>query len=106
MNAVQQRLWLRRQALLRQSADLRDSLESHGRGLAPLFGAADRAWAAASWLRAHPLIPAGVLALLIWRRPRRLLRWGRRAWAAWQLLQRARAAWGPRAAVLGSLFGR
>lgn len=95
MNSRQQRLWMRRQELLRQSSDLRDRLQLHAQGLAPVLRGADRAWAAGVWLRDHPLVPAAALLLLVWRRPRGLLRWGRRAWAAWQLAKRVRAAWGP-----------
>jgi len=39
-------------------------------------------------------------------RPRGLLRWGRRAWTAWQLVRRVRAAWDARASALGAQFLR
>lgn len=94
MNSRQQRLWMRRQELLRQSSDLRTRLQLHAEGLAPVLRGADRAWAAGVWLRDHPLVPAAALLLLAWRRPRGLLRWGRRGWSAWQLVRRVRAAWG------------
>ena len=106
MNPSQQRLWIRRQELLRQSSELRNKLQWHAEGLAPVLRGADRAWAAGVWLREHPLVPAAALALLVWRRPRRLLRWARRGWSAWQLVRRVRAAWDARAAALGPLFGR
>ncbi len=106
MNPRQQLLWMRRQALLRQSSDLRARLQAHAQGMQPVLRGADRAWAAGVWLRDHPLVPAAALLLVALRRPRGLLRWGRRGWSAWQLLQRLRSAWEARAAALGPLFGR
>ena len=106
MESRQRRLWMRRQQLLRESADLRERLHAHALGLAPALGLADRGWAAGLWLRDHPLLPAAALALLALRGPRRMLRWGRRAWSAWRLFRRLRAAWAPRAALLAALFGR
>lgn len=106
MTPRQQLLWIRRQELLQQSSELRDCLQRHAEGLAPVLRGADRAWSAGLWLRDHPLVPAAALLLLAWRRPRRLLRWGRRGWSAWQLLQRLRAAWTERASELGGLFRR
>ncbi len=106
MISRQQRLWMRRQELLHQSSELRHRLQRHAEGLAPVLRGADRAWATGVWLREHPLLPAAALVLLAWCRPRTLLRWGRRGWSAWQLLQRVRAAWDARAAALGPLFGR
>ncbi len=106
MNPRQQRLWVRRQELLRQSSELRSSLERHAQGLSPVLTGADRVWAAGVWLREHPLVPAAALALLALRRPRGLLRWAQRGWAARKLLQRLRAAWSARATVLGSMSGR
>jgi len=106
MNERRQRLWLRRQELLRQSGELRERLGQHGRGLAPLLHAADTARQTGRWLLAHPLVPVAALALLAWRRPRGVLRWGRRGWQAWQLWRRVRGAVGERVAALGRLFGR
>ena len=106
MNPRQQRLWVRRQELLRQSSDLRARLQVHAQGLQPVLRGADRAWLAGVWLRDHPLVPAAALALLALRRPRVVLRWARRGWSAWQLARRLRAAWEARAAALGPLFGR
>lgn len=106
MNPRQQRLWMRRQQLLRQSSELRVQLQRHSQGLAPVLRGADRAWLAGIWLREHPLVPATALFLLALRRPRGVLRWARRGWAGWQLIRRVRAAWDARAAALGPLFGR
>ena len=106
MNPRQQRLWMRRQELLRQSSELRTRLQVHVQGLQPVLRGADRAWLAGLWLRDHPLVPAAAVFLLALRRPRGLLRWARRGWSAWQLLRRLRLAWEARAAALGPLFGR
>ena len=98
----QQRLWLRRQQLLRQSSELRDRLQAHSAGLVPVLRGADRAWAAGIWLREHPLLPLAAVLLLALRRPRGVLRWARRGWSAWQLWRRVRAAW-RRAPALAAL---
>lgn len=102
----QQRLWLRRQQLLRQSSELRDRLQAHSAGLAPVLRGADRAWAAGVWLREHPLLPLAAVFLLALRRPRGVLRWARRGWSAWQLLRRLRAVWNARVPALAALLGR
>jgi len=106
MNEQRQRLWLRRQELLRQSGELRVRLERHGRGLAPLWRVADGVCQTALWLRAHPLLPAAALAFLVWRRPRSVLRWGRRGWQAFKWWRRARAVVSQRIAALGALFAQ
>ena len=64
MTPRQQRLWMRRQELLQQSSELRQRLQRHAKGIAPLLHGADRAWNAAVWLREHPLVPAAALVLL------------------------------------------
>ncbi len=106
MISRQQRLWMRRQELLLQSSELRERLQRHAEGLAPLLRGADRTWSAAVWLRDHPLLPAAALALLVWRRPLSLWRWGRRGWSAWQLVRRVRAAWTGQASALAARFLR
>ena len=93
MTERRERLWLRRQALLRESADLRDRLHQHALALGPLWRGADTAWLTAHWLRRHPWVPALAALWLAWRRPRMVWRWGRRAWSAWGLLTRVRQTW-------------
>ncbi len=84
-------LALKKQRLLLKSAALRRRLAGDARGLMPLFAAADRARAGASWLRRNPqwLVAAGI-ALAV-ARPRAAFRWLRRAVIAWQGAKRLRA---------------
>ncbi|MCS6811808.1 MAG: YqjK family protein [Tepidimonas sp.] len=87
------RLAVRRAQLLQRSAELRERLAHHGAGLQPAFEAADgmrRAW---RWLRAHPWLPALGLALLLARRPRRVLAWGMLAWRGWRAWRRLPPGW-------------
>jgi YqjK-like protein len=84
---------MRRLALQRESAELRDRLHLHAQAFGPVWHGIDGAWEAGRWLRGHPWVPAVALLLLAWRRPRRLWLWGRRGWAAWTLLSRVRQAW-------------
>lgn len=93
MNSRRERLWMQRQNLLAQSAALRDRMEMHAHSLQPLASVADRAWQTGQWVRAHPWVPALIGALWLWRRPRQVWRWGRRAWGAWRLAQRVVSAW-------------
>lgn len=88
-----QTLWMRRAELVQQSGLLRERLVAHGHALAPLFHAAEQARGAAHWVRVHPWVPFAVVGLLVWRRPRRVLRWMWKGWAAWRLYLRLRRAW-------------
>lgn len=47
----------------------------------------------AAGLRRHPWAPALVAGWLLWRRPRRALRWAWRAWGWWRLGRRVVAGW-------------
>lgn len=47
----------------------------------------------ATGLRRHPWAPALVAGWLVWRRPRRALRWAWRAWGWWRLGRRLVASW-------------
>lgn len=75
----------RRAQLQAKSAILRQRLASHTRALEPVWAGVDRARRAASFVRAHPWIPALALAALCLSRPRRAVRW---AWAGWRGLRR------------------
>jgi len=82
----------RRQLLVQRSGQLRGQLVDQLQVLQPAWRWADRLQDAWLWIRANPLAVAGsVLAVLVWR-PRRSLGLALRAWSAWKLLQRARAA--------------
>jgi hypothetical protein len=86
MNAVE--LALAKQRLLLASNAQRVALARHGSGLTPLFDAADQVRAGARWIRQHPEVVAGGVAVVLAARPgarRFAWRWGRRAFLAWRL---------------------
>lgn len=85
-----QRQW----ALQQRSAQLRDRLSAHAHTLAPVLGVAERVRQGARWVRQHPVLPVLVASLLLWKRPRQVLRWGGRAWAWWGTLKKIKSAWG------------
>lgn len=80
-----------RQRLQQRSAVLRERLAHQTQQLQPALDLAEQARDAGRWLRANPALVAGLVAALVVLRPRRLLRWGLRAWAGWRLLGRARS---------------
>ena len=82
-------LALRQQQLLIRSAELRVSLAHQVRALHTPLALADQAWAGVQWLRRHPLLPLATLALLVLKRPRRIVRWSTRLLWSWKLYQRA-----------------
>ena len=82
----------RRQLQVQRSGQLRGQVVDQLQVLQPAWRWADRLQDAWLWIRANPLAVAGsVMAVLVWR-PRRSLGLALRAWSAWKLLQRARAA--------------
>ncbi len=90
MNDREVELALRKQRLLIESADLRQAIKNDVSGLGPLFQAGDAVVVGVRWLRQHAGLVAGVSALLLVARPRRLWRWTRRglsAWRAWRKLK-------------------
>lgn len=80
----------RQQLLLSRSAELRDTLAHQIGALRSPLALADRLRAGAHWLRLHPAWPMAALALVVLRKPRRMLRWTPALVAGWQLYQRAR----------------
>lgn len=91
----QHRAAAQRQALLLQhSARLRQQLGGDAQVLQRPLALAEQVHNGWRWLRAHPeWVGAGVLLLVVLRprrMPRLLWRLGSRAWAGWQLWQRAR----------------
>ena len=83
-------LALKKQRLQIESAELRDRLAFNARGLAPAFGVADAVRNGIHWLRHQPVVPLGIAVAVLVARPRAVWRWGRRAFAAWRGLRRAR----------------
>lgn len=80
----------RREVLRLRSSLLRDQFAAEARAWEAPLALADRAVDGLRWLRQHPEWPVGAAAALLVARPRRVLRWGARALAAWQLWRRAR----------------
>jgi hypothetical protein len=85
-------LQLRRERLLTRSAELRGTLAAQW-GVLRQPPWAIEARAGLDWMKAHPQMLAGALVALVVLRPRRVLRWGGQALAAWQLWRRLRPLW-------------
>lgn len=86
MNAIE--LALAKQRLGFEAAAQREALARHAAGLRPLFDAADQVQAGARWVRRHPEVAAGTLALVAATRPRArrfLWRWTKRGFLIWRL---------------------
>jgi hypothetical protein len=86
MNAIE--LVLARQRLQIEAANQRVALVQHIAGMQPLFDAANQVQRGWGWLRGHPEVAAGSLAVLAVTRPatrRFLWRWARRAYVGWRL---------------------
>lgn len=91
-------LSLQRGRLQERIAQQRRELASSLQPLGAALGHAERGIAAAengvAWLRAHPLAVGAAVAVFAALRPRRAWRFGRRAFVAWRLWQRARSRLG------------
>lgn len=83
-------LLLRRERLLMRSARLRQDLAQHAQALQAPLALADRAWALAQYLRAHPAWPIGLTGAFLLLRPRGALRWSARLWWLWRTWRQAR----------------
>lgn len=81
-----------REQLRRRSAVLREQVVAQSAVLQPALTLADQVRGGMRWVRAHPGVVAAAVATLVVLRPRRALAWGLRAWSAWRLLGRVRAA--------------
>ncbi|PKO83438.1 MAG: hypothetical protein CVU17_08680 [Betaproteobacteria bacterium HGW-Betaproteobacteria-11] len=90
MNSRVFELALKKQRLQLSSTQLRDEFSRHGAAFAPFFAGADHVVDGVRWLRAHPQIPLALGAGFLLARPRRLLRWSRRALIGWQVWRRLR----------------
>lgn len=81
----EQALAERRRLLLVRAGAQRAQLVAALDGLQGSLGGAERALGVARWLRRHAIwIGAAGAALLLWRRPRRLLPLVLRAWSVWR----------------------
>lgn len=81
-------LALEKQRLQMQSATQRDALAAAAAGVMPLFAAADGVRNGVIWLRHNPQWLAGAAVALLVARPRRVLRWVRSGFFAWQTWRR------------------
>lgn len=80
----------RQQQLLARSAELRGRLATDAAVLGRPLALADRVREGWRWLAGHPEVPLVAVVVVVVLRPRRALRWGLRAWAAWGTLRRVR----------------
>lgn len=80
----------RQQQLLLRSAELRHTLARQAQALQSPLTLADQLRAGGHWLRRHPVWSLAGLGLLVFRRPRILLRWLPRLLGGWQLYLRLR----------------
>lgn len=94
----------RRGRLLERIAHQRDTLATAVEPVRDVLDATDfridQFRAGVAWLRRNPVVVAGAVAALVVFRGRGLLRWGRRAFLAWQTWRSVRermlaAAWRP-----------
>lgn len=86
MNAIERAL--EKQRLQLEIAAQRAALVRYATGLQPIFNAADQVRAGGRWLRRHPEVVAGGVAVIAAARPgvrRFLWRWGQRTFLVWQL---------------------
>ena len=90
MNEKLLELAARRGALQARSAEQRERLAAAVAVTEPVFAAGDTVLNGVDWLKRHPLEVGGAVALAVIAKPRRLWRWGRRAfvvWRGWQALR-------------------
>lgn len=82
----------RREALKMRSEELRHRLAFRSASIKPALQATDRVADGVDWVKRHPglvaVVGAAVLGAVL-ARPRAFMRLGGRAFAAWQLVQRA-----------------
>lgn len=91
-SSVNDDLLARRDQLKMRSDSLRHQLSLKSRRAQPVFRAADRMGDGLDWVKAHPGLVAVAGAALLGAaiaRPRAFMRLGTRAFAVWQMVQRA-----------------
>ena len=81
---------LRQQRLLVRSAQLRLNLADQALIFKKPLAVVDQVQVGLHWVYRNPLLPLGALLILVVVRPRRAIRCGGRAWAAWKTFKRAR----------------
>ncbi|MDD3353388.1 YqjK-like family protein [Zoogloea sp.] len=91
MNPELIELALRKQRLQARCTEQRAALTRHASTFTPLLNGVDRIADGVRWARDHAPIVTGVGIFLVVTRPRASLRWARRAWFGWKMVQRARA---------------
>jgi hypothetical protein len=80
----------RQEQLLLRSAELRHTMARQARALQSPLALADQLRAGLNSLREHPVWPLAAMALLIFKRPRRALRWLPRLLSGWQIYRQLR----------------
>ncbi len=88
----------RQQQLLLRGAELRLTLKRQARALQSPLVLVDQVRSSLHWLRQHPVWPLAALGLLVFKRPRRILRWLPRLLGGWQLYRQLRDWLGDNAA--------
>ena len=81
-----------RERLLARCAAQRDELAALTRQLDGPIRIADRGIAGVHYLRAHPVVAGGVVALLAAMQRRNLLKWAQRGFVAWRAYRAFRAS--------------
>ena len=88
MDIYQHKLALKKQRLLYRCDEQRRELKRNSASLVAAFSIAETLSGGVRWARGHPLLIAGLMATVVVAKPRRALRWVRRAWLAWLTLRR------------------
>lgn len=88
IGARRKRLLARREQLLLRSTVLRYRMGHQARAWQAPLAVADGVGDSLRWLRANLAWPSAALGLLAVTRPRLVLRWGVRGWAAWRWWRR------------------
>ncbi len=76
-----------RERLIARCAEQRDELAQQVRQWQVPLSLADRLWAGARFLRAHPAIVAGVTAVLLTVRARTVWQWLKRGFVLWRTVR-------------------
>ena len=91
MSPKREALLERKLQLVHESRQLRERFVARAQSLQPLFAGADQARTGWRWLQSHPEVWVTVGVALLVARPRRLWRWGGKAWLLWRWGRRLKA---------------